>query len=123
MKKIFSLLTISAVSMLVLSGCYYDNQQDLYPKITCDVTSATYSGNVATIIQSNCISCHSSAAQLGGVNLEGYTNLKPYASNGKLAGVIEQLPGFSPMPKGASKLNECDIAVIKKWISDGAGNN
>lgn len=123
MKKIFSFLMLVVLTSVIFSGCYYDNQEDLYPKSSCDVTNVTYTGNVLSIIQSNCFSCHSAAANNGNVNLEGYANLKTYADNGKLAGVIEHKAGFSAMPQGAVKLSECNISIIKTWILSGSGNN
>ena len=126
MKNKYCVLLIVLAGAFILPGCYYDNQADLHPSpsgITCDLTNVTYSGKVLSIIQSNCYSCHNAGAALGGVNLEGYTNLRIYADNGKLAGAIEQQPGYSPMPKSANKLSVCDIAIIKKWIGNGAGNN
>ena len=120
MKKSFNILILS----LLLAGCYYDTKQDLYPSITtCDTAGVTYSGKVLSIIQSNCYACHGSGSTLGDVNLDGYTNLKLYADNGKLSGVIKHSAGFSPMPQGGSKLNDCDINAIEKWINDGSPNN
>lgn len=119
MKKYSILVSVTAL----LSGCYYDNAQDLYPApAACDPGTVTYSGKVFSIIQSNCYSCHGGGSVLGNVNLDGYANLKTYADNGKLVGTIEHQTGFSPMPKGG-KLSDCDINVIKKWISDGTPNN
>lgn len=108
----------------LISGCYYDIEEELYPgEQMCDTLSVTYSSNIAPLIQNNCLQCHSIAANSGGVTLEGYTNLKAYADNGKLLGVIRHEAGFSPMPKNAPKLNDCDIAAIEKWISNGSPDN
>jgi len=123
MKNTINKITLIIAGVLLLTGCYYDNAEELYPKNTCDLTTVTYAGSVLPIIQSNCMSCHSTAAQLGGVNLEGFTNLKAYATNGKLSGTIQHNPGFSAMPKGAGKLSDCDIAIINQWISNGIQNN
>jgi cytochrome c553 len=38
-------------------------------------------------------------------------------------GCIEQQPGFDAMPKGASKLSDCDIARIRAWVAAGQPNN
>ena len=109
---------------MLLSGCYYDNREDLYPtNVACDTSAVTYSGSVLSIIQNNCYGCHGSGNTLGNVNLDGYTNLKAYADNGKLAGVINHSPGFSPMPQGGNKLSSCNISTIEKWISDGSPDN
>jgi mono/diheme cytochrome c family protein len=117
-----NLILLICASML--AGCYYDNKEDMYPVIvSCDTASVTYSGKVLSIVQSNCYSCHGSGNAEGNVNLDGYTNLKTYADNGKLIGVIEHKNGFSPMPLGGGMLSTCDINVVKKWISDGTQNN
>jgi mono/diheme cytochrome c family protein len=120
MKK--SLIMLICASMF--AGCYYDNKEDLYPAVvSCDTGTVTYSGKVLSIVQSNCYACHGSGNTLGNVNLDGYTNLRAYADNGKLVGVIAHENGFTPMPQGGNKLDECDISVVKKWISDGTQNN
>ena len=120
MKKAFNILILS----LLLAGCYYDKQEDLYPSVTaCDTSVVTYSGKVLSIIQSNCYTCHGSGSTLGNVNLDGYANLKLYADNGKLSGAINHRTGFSQMPQGGSKLSDCDLMVIEKWINDGSPNN
>ena len=117
-------LAILVSLTLLITGCYYDNKEDLYPSaVSCDTGSVTYSGKVLSIIQSNCYACHGSGNTLGNVNLDGYANLKLVADNGKLIGVIEHQAGFSPMPQGGTRLSDCNIAVIKKWISDGTMNN
>src|SRR5688500_16126905 len=111
-EKMKKMLAIST-SVLLLAGCYYDNREDLYPAIasaSCDTTAVTYSGKVLSIIQTNCYVCHGSGSTLGNVNLDGYANLKTYADNGKLVGVIEHQNGFSPMPQGGNKLADCDIS-------------
>jgi putative effector of murein hydrolase len=59
----------------------------------------------------------------GGVKLQDYADVKSVASNGKLLGTVSHASGFSPMPKGGNKLNDCYVAVIKKWIAAGALNN
>lgn len=120
------------LSALVLSGifflssCYYDNEEYLYGKAPCDVTSVTYSTTVANILATSCYSCHSTAtgnASGSGIIIDNYAKLKPYITNGQLAGSINHAGGFSPMPKGATKLSSCDIQKIQTWISAGAPEN
>lgn len=108
----------------MLSGCYYDKQEELNPsQVTCNTEGVTYSGKVSSLIQSVCYSCHGNGSSEGNVTLQGHANLKQYADNGKLSGVINHRTGFPPMPQGGSKLSDCDIQVIEKWISDGSPNN
>jgi hypothetical protein len=52
-----------------------------------------------------------------------YANDKTIAQNGKLYGSINHSAGYSPMPRGMSKLTNCQVANIKKWIDAGVPNN
>jgi len=120
------------ISVLILSGiiffnsCYYDNEEYLYGNAPCDLSAVTYSVTVSNILAANCYSCHSTAAgnaSGGGIILDSYAKLKPYATNGQLVGSINHAGGFSPMPKSATKLNSCDIKKIEAWVAAGAPQN
>lgn len=125
LKKFLFLLMIF---MLVLqAACYYDNEEKLYPEgnqpNACDTTSVTYSSTILPIIENKCNVCHSQAAALGNVVLEGYANARQYALSGQFYGSVNQGSGYSPMPQGGGKLPTCDIVAVKKWVEDGAPNN
>lgn len=109
----------------LFSACYYDNEEELYPAVACDTTVTTYAIKVAPLIQQKCMSCHSNSASsaAGIVSLEGHTNLKAVADNGKLMGAITHTPGYSSMPKNEPKLSDCDIAAIQRWVNNGSQNN
>jgi hypothetical protein len=57
------------------------------------------------------------------VILETHRQVKALADNGTLAGVITHSSGFSPMPKNAPQLSQCNIDAILQWIEPGAPNN
>jgi len=121
----FKLIPIIALvlGISVLSGCYYDNEQDLYPDTTCDVTDVSFSAVVLPIIDNACYVCHDAASNFGGVTLEGFDALRPYALDGTLIGTLRREPGFTPMPQNAGPLPDCDIDKIESWIQDGALDN
>ena len=52
-----------------------------------------------------------------------YAADKAIGQNGTLYGSISHSTGFSPMPKGMSKMTPCQIAAVKKWIDNGMLNN
>jgi hypothetical protein len=107
-----------------LNSCYYDNAEDLYPNPpTCDTTNITYSGTVAPVMSAYCNSCHSTTSASGGIITDNYDDLKSAVDGGRFWGAINQQPGYSPMPQGGQKLNECTLAKIDIWILDGAPNN
>lgn len=108
---------------LIVSGCYYDNEEELYPGNICITENMSYTNNVLVILENNCYTCHDQTSNQGGVTLEGYANLKTYVDNGKLLGAIKHLPGFPQMPDGRPKLGQCQIDKIEAWINQGALNN
>ena len=105
------------------AGCYYDVEEELYLNTACDTLDVSYAATIQPIIEDNCLNCHSASANFGGVTLEGHTQLKQYAENGQLLGVIRHESGFPPMPQGAPKLVDCTIQKIEKWVREGALNN
>ncbi len=122
MKHISISILLGLIILLGYSGCYYDNEAELYPNVTCDSTNVTYSVTISTILQNNCLGCHSQNSPSAGVILEGYDNVKPYTTNGSLYGVVSYATGFTGMP-ASGKMSACNIALIKKWVDAGAPNN
>lgn len=118
-------LIITGICFLALSltGCYYDKGELLDPVTSCDTALVTYSGVVNPILTANCTGCHSGPNAPNGVKLDSYSPVKIQAVNGMLLGTIMHSAGFSAMPKGGNKLNDCSIAKIAKWVKAGAPNN
>jgi hypothetical protein len=119
---LFSLIILVAV----LSSCYYDIEDQLYPDNgNCDTTATVnYSSTVKAILSNNnCMGCHSGTSASGGINLDSYAGVSTVAQNGKLYGSIARLAGYSAMPQGGIKMSNCDILKLKKWIDGGSPNN
>lgn len=104
-------------------GCYYDNEEELYPPDSGPVTDVSYAQQVVPILQNNCFVCHSKTAALGNVVLEGYNATLFYVNNGELLGSIKHEQGFVAMPNGAAKLSAHLIQTIQVWIEEGAKDN
>ncbi|MBK7763444.1 MAG: hypothetical protein IPI46_08720 [Bacteroidetes bacterium] len=91
---------------------------------SCDTSGEMkYTTHIVPIIQTNCAGCHSATNMSGGIDLTNYLGVLTTANNGSLLGSINHLTGYSAMPKNGSKLIECDITKIQKWITNGAQNN
>lgn len=120
-------LTIKAMlmGMVVITSCYYDVAEELYPPTTCVTDNMSLQNNIVPIFERNCYVCHSTTngPNNGNVILESYTELIKYVNNGQLVGAINHESGFSFMPKNAAKMGECDISKIEQWVLDGAPNN
>jgi mono/diheme cytochrome c family protein len=108
---------------LATTGCYYDKEEILYPDTACDTSAVTYSNSVAAVLSSNCNICHGGNTPSAGIKLDVYSGVKLQVDNGRLLGVVTHNPNYSPMPKNGTKLSDCNIAKIRKWIAAGAPNN
>jgi len=90
----------------------------------CDTTAEMkYSLQISSILQTNCVGCHSGASPSGNIDLSNYTNVSMVVSDGRLVKSINHITGVSPMPKNGNKLSDCTIYKIEKWIQNGAENN
>jgi hypothetical protein len=123
--KMTGLNTILFVVLLgaIITSCTYDSREEIESMVLCDTTNVTLSLTIRPILNNNCIVCHSGASPAGGLDYENYNDLFAVASDGRLVGAINHLPGFEPMPRFAPKLPACDIMKIEKWVNDGALNN
>jgi cytochrome c5 len=117
-----NLLSTFAIVIFIISGCTNYNAEELYPDNFCDTTNMKFSTNINTIINTNCIGCHSGIQANGNpqVRLDSYDGVKTVIDNGRLynaiTGVTKQMP-----PTG--KLIDCPINQIKAWIDIGSPNN
>lgn len=131
MKTKFAIAVFSALfTGFLLSGvgCTFENEEDYYAHLQCDTANVTYSASVRPIIQNSCYACHAAGTANtagAGINLEGYAALKAFITDnpGLLIGSIRHVVGYSPMPKSAPKLPECEIRKIELWIIQGASDN
>src|SRR5215204_1333764 len=118
-----AIMIILFLVMIVMAGCYYDNEEELY---NCSVDPATikYSSTITTILNSyGCTGCHSGGSPSGAIDLTTHGGVEGVARSGRLFGAISHSSGFAAMPQGAGKMNGCDIRKVKAWIDAGALNN
>lgn len=116
-KKI-SWFYLTLVLFVVSYSCKHQPDDMITPlPENCDLSGVTYTGTVVPIFESNCIGCHNSQINNGGINLTDYNTVSNLSSSGKLAGVINQAPGYTAMPPNY-KLDSCDILKIETWIND-----
>jgi cytochrome c553 len=134
MKRLFFFipLILSTTLILTTQSCYYDNEEELYPTnttttTTCDTTNAKFATFVKPLMDTKCASagCHNAGAASAGANLSSHTGIKNYITSQKAAflGSIKHSNAYSSMPKGASKLPDCDIKKLEVWINAGMQNN
>jgi hypothetical protein len=123
MKKLFRLCLPALFISFLLTGCYYDKEDVLYPSPpACDTTAVTYTLSISPIMVSHCNVCHSTTLANGGVVTDTWDGLSKVANNGKLWPAVSHTGPIS-MPQGSDKLSDCNLALINIWIRDGAKNN
>lgn len=121
---VFFTFLILATMIIISGGCYYDNEEDLYPNTAeCDTLNITYETAIAPIMANSCNSCHSGTAPSGGIKTDSYNDLSVIANSGRLWGAVSHAQGYSPMPKDQAKLSDCALTKIEKWINSGLPEN
>jgi len=110
------------LTVLSLSGCYYDKEETLYHKsgtVDCTTIKATFSNDVAPIISSKCATsgCHDAASAAGGTTLTNYAQI-----SGKADRINQRCIVDKTMPPG-SPLTPTEVGILQCWISSGAPNN
>ena len=113
---------------IVNNRCYYDSKEYLFPESTnlCDTTNISFTATVQPVLSQYCLACHSNANAAGlgsNIKLEDYADVAKKAKDGSLVGSISRTGSYSPMPKNASKLSDCVIQGITKWVEEGSQNN
>lgn len=114
----------------LLSGCEFsgpvaatEDQLQVDPALCDTINPITYVNQVSSIFEANCYECHSSEIQTAGVILDTYSGVNAQIDAGLIPGVIRHDPGFTPMPFGRLRIDDCQIRTIELWIEAGAPNN
>lgn len=129
-QTIFTIGIVAACGLFlsVFTGCYYDNEEDLYPGQNCDTSDVRFSNVIVPILDNACMQCHSNAQAPtagNGISFEGHANLIAYLNVAEetFLGAVRHEPGYPQMPKNGNKLSNCDIRKIEIWIENGKLNN
>jgi hypothetical protein len=115
---ITALFVVTCKHEIPLSDKDGENNND-----TCGTIVFTYSGAIASLMTTYCTRCHNTTSPRAGIDLSTYDGVKTVALNGKLLGCIKKETGYKPMPPGNTKIPDCQIRQIEKWIQAGSANN
>jgi hypothetical protein len=127
MKKIFQYLMMLALCLMVTS-CYYDEMPPEAVTPLPDVVS--YSKDVQPLWDASCISCHKAGATAPDLtSANSYSALTAnnkyvIPGNASASQVYKLMVGTaSPLMPPGGKLSDSKLAIVEKWINDGALNN
>jgi hypothetical protein len=117
------LLVLLFSAALIIVSCGDDDDDE--PE-TCITTDLTYDNYAKAFLASNCATsgCHD-ADGLGGTigSFDTYEGTKAWFDMGRVKGAINHQDGFSNMPKGEEKLDDCSIDKLSAWIDAGIPEN
>jgi len=102
---------------VLLAGCYYDKEEELYPNTDCDTSDITYSSHVKSIMSSSCAftGCHVAGGPAPGI-LDNYAGVKEKIDDGSF---FKRTIEDKTMPP-SSPLSDCNLAILEAWINNGA---
>ena len=105
---------------IIAIGFVFSCESNTYEEISGEIENPTYTLNVKSIIDNNCLSCHSSS---GGEfpTMETYLQVKNVAQNGNMICRIDDQSCGSVMPQ-AGRMPQTSINTIKKWVTNGFPN-
>jgi hypothetical protein len=130
MHKFLRLLMLLLVLSMIDTACSKTSLDRLLEEqnrgsTQCDTVDMKYSTDIVPILEVHCYSCHGNGntGGSGGINLDGYANIKTYIDHGFVLGNVRHDPGFVAMPYMLPKLDTCTINKITDWINRGAPDN
>lgn len=116
-KRRWLTFSIIATIAMLMTGCYYDKAELLYPGAPdCATVSGTFV-KVQSIMANKCNSCHNAGSAAGGTVLETYEQVKAKAARINQRVIVEKT-----MPPGGA-LSSAEIAILTCWINSGTPNN
>jgi hypothetical protein len=126
-KKIFQYLMMLILGLMVTS-CYYD---EMPPEaVTPLPTVVSYSKDVQPLWDASCISCHKAGATAPDLtSANSYSALTAnnkyvVPGNASASQVYKLMTGTaSPLMPPGGKISDSKLAIVEKWINDGALNN
>lgn len=119
MKKTLIKISCYGFFILIMTSCTTDSLSDL--TTVEEVEMITYSENIKSIIDNNCIACHASTPVNGApMSLTTYENVKEAVLDRGLLDRISRAEGTpGAMPFGGPRLPQNDINTIIQWNTEG----
>ncbi|WP_298894421.1 hypothetical protein [uncultured Psychroserpens sp.] len=107
------------ICILICFSCSNTSEEDLIDA-TPIPTTVTYIDNVKSIIDNNCISCHSNPPINGApISLVTFDNVKSAVENNGLIDRISSNDQGFLMPFGGPRLPQTLIDLVVQWEADG----
>ena len=115
---------LSSLLILFVCSCTNDTESDLLQlenqEKPDETGPITYMANIKSIVDSNCIGCHSSPPVNGApFSLITYNQVRAFADNGSLFRAMNRQTGEASAMPPSGRLPQASIDLISQWIEDG----
>lgn len=111
------------LSVFFLFGCTNDNMDDLIEEQDSS-KSITYENTIESIINNNCVGCHSNPPQNGApFPLINFEQVFLRANNGQLLRAISRQTGEPRAMPPSGRLPQPTIDQVEQWIENGLKEN
>jgi hypothetical protein len=120
MKK--SILFIVVLSGIIAINACKKDSTDYAAQAVCTGAVPTYSGEIASIIDTHCgdSNCHSANASKSGINLSTYALASSqFLNNEDILISIHHGSGVAPMPDNKPQLSSDIINKLDCWVKNG----
>lgn len=118
--------------MILITSCTYDSEDDLIANEIAneddsnqeadDLNAITYDNTIKAIVDSNCISCHSSPPRNGApFALVNFTQVS--GRSGLVLNAISRQAGAAGAMPPAGRLPQNAINQVDEWIENGTPEN
>jgi uncharacterized membrane protein len=125
MKKTFALtILLASLASCSDSDTYQDVSTPTTPGTgTPTATTISYTKNVKSIIDGNCVSCHSSGRSASFRPLTTYAEVKAAVESAGLLSRIQLQSGQQGLMPQGGRMSQTNIDLIVKWNTDGLKEN
>jgi len=104
--------------IFIVLACTNDSESDLIDEEPIGVI--TYNANIKSLIDSNCLGCHSDPTRNGApFSLTNFAQVSVSAENGSLLMALNKQTGETGAMPPSGRLPQSTIDLITKWIEDG----
>ncbi|MDP6202209.1 MAG: hypothetical protein QF616_08290 [Candidatus Marinimicrobia bacterium] len=104
-------ITITLLLCICFSGCEKNVEED---HVDCSAVETYYTENVAPILSSNCIGCHSASADLP---LDSYTSVYSAIKSGNVLDRVNRSSDDNLlMPQYGQKLSTANLDILQNFF-------
>ena len=113
--KLKKIINVALFMCISFSGCEKNVEEDLEDKTEdCTEVETYYTEDVAPILSSNCIVCHSASADLP---LDSYTSVYSAIKSGNVWDRVTRDQGTNGfMPDEGTKLSDANLEILQTFL-------